>query len=225
MPVRAAGCNKNAFARCWLQLAAAHAWRLLPRSFYFWVDVVATASILLDIPAIVDPVISSVSAGSAAAALSAATSAAACLSVAGRRFLGMPLESCPRRSRTAVSCNAGRASLSAVRQRSQHRAHRSWLLALGTSGTADRHRLLPDLSCWHAMSPVPIVNSEALPCCLSMPVVQANDGNGDVQQRSGMENAAQITGASTRAARLAQVRGAGTRAAALDSRPAVPCCT
>ena len=36
-------------------------------------------------------------------------------------------------------------------------------------------------------------------------VPQANDGNGDQQQRSGMENAAQITAASTRAARLAQV--------------------
>ena len=35
--------------------------------------------------------------------------------------------------------------------------------------------------------------------------LQANDGNGDQQQRSGMENAAQITAASTRAARLAQV--------------------
>ena len=39
------------------------------------------------------------------------------------------------------------------------------------------------------------------------PTAQANDGNGDQQQRTGMENAAQITAASTRAARLAQVRG------------------
>lgn len=37
------------------------------------------------------------------------------------------------------------------------------------------------------------------------PPLQANDGNGDQQQRTGMENAAQITAASTRAARLAQV--------------------
>lgn len=42
-----------------------------------------------------------------------------------------------------------------------------------------------------------------LACCRPPP--QANDGNGDVQQRSGMENAAQITGASTLSARLAQV--------------------
>lgn len=42
---------------------------------------------------------------------------------------------------------------------------------------------------------------------------QANDGNGDEQQRTGMDNAAQITAATTRAARLAQVR----------CRPALPC--
>lgn len=37
------------------------------------------------------------------------------------------------------------------------------------------------------------------------PPRQANDGNGDEQQRTGMANAAQITAAATRAARLAQV--------------------
>jgi hypothetical protein len=37
------------------------------------------------------------------------------------------------------------------------------------------------------------------------PIIQsANDGNGDAQQRTGLENAAQITAAATRAARLAQ---------------------
>ncbi|KAL4447395.1 hypothetical protein ABPG75_004614 [Micractinium tetrahymenae] len=44
-----------------------------------------------------------------------------------------------------------------------------------------------------------------IPAVVDPIISSANDGNGDVQQRSGMENAAQITGASTRAARLAQV--------------------
>ena len=44
---------------------------------------------------------------------------------------------------------------------------------------------------------------------------QANDGNGDQQQRTGMANAAQITAAATRAARLAQVRAGLQRASCL----------
>ncbi|KAI7843293.1 hypothetical protein COHA_003125 [Chlorella ohadii] len=44
-----------------------------------------------------------------------------------------------------------------------------------------------------------------IPAIMDPIINGANDGNGDQQQRTGMENAAQITAASTRAARLAQV--------------------
>lgn len=61
-----------AFRDAVLPLRVSH--RLLPpapflplpsrsRSFYFWVDIISTISILLDIPAIVDPIVSSVSGG------------------------------------------------------------------------------------------------------------------------------------------------------------------